>query len=220
MTETMTLPPHVWQLIRPKEHCLAFLRNGVRWDGRGLLERRPLSVRKHALSLEEHPYVIGSAQVQLGGTVVLVAVRVFVVKFASSEISTLEAHREQSSETLGDATCTVSMDHTLPGRADSKEPMESAVDLEHIVCSLVNSGGLLQLSNLCIVPGLYAYRLSIEVTVLSAAGNLRDATLMATIAALSGSALPEAVVQEDTVVIDTGTLCSSSVPMPCALCSP
>eukprot|EP01039_Chlorochromonas_danica_P002639 gene2639-2883_t len=208
---SLTLPPHIWQLLLPKEHCLVFLNNGIRWDGRGLLERRPLTVRPDVLSSTQQrplkdPHIIGSAQVQLGGSIVLVAVRVLVAKFASSEISTLDVHRslKASRSSLGDLVCNISIDHMTSTKSENKEPSVTAVDLQHLLESLFNRGGVLDTNELVIVEGLYSYRLSLDVTVLSAEGNLRDAALLAAIVALSSARLPEAVVQEDTVFINPG----------------
>ncbi|RYY79778.1 hypothetical protein EON63_17025 [archaeon] len=104
MSELLTLPPEIWQVLRPQQHFEIFLKNGVRWDGRSLLERRPMHVKKSPLPLESDPYLIGSAQVQLGGTMVLAAIKIMVVKYASSEISTLEANNAIRKEnSLGDA---------------------------------------------------------------------------------------------------------------------
>lgn len=209
---SLTLPPHIWQLLLPKEHCLVFLNNGIRWDGRGLLERRPLTVRPDVLSSTQKrplkdPHIIGSAQVQLGGSIVLAAVRVLVAKFASSEISTLDVHRtlKASRSSLGDLVCNISIDHMTSTKSENKEPSETAVDLQHLLESLFNRldhstppllflsvvdmvlsvcldrGGVLDTKELVIVEGLYSYRLSLDVTVLSAEGNLRDAALLAAV---------------------------------------
>jgi hypothetical protein len=157
--EAQTLSSEIWQILRPSEHIHAFLKNDVRWDGRSLLERRPLSVKRHVLSIINNPYIIGSAQLQLGGSIVLVGIRVLVIKYALSEISTLAANRalrrgETCSGDVGESqflptrrycsiifwciVCTVSLDHMVPGRAESKEPSEMAVELQHSVQQLLN----------------------------------------------------------------------------------
>eukprot|EP01031_Cornospumella_fuschlensis_P023805 gene23805-28829_t len=205
MAEALSLPPEIWQVLRPQQHLGIFLKNNVRWDGRSLLERRQMHVKKSPLPLGSDPCLIGSAQIQLGGTMVLAVIKIMVAKHASAEISTLEANqtirRENSS--LGDAVCTVNLDHLLAVRnAEIKSVDLQAVEITGIIEHLLNRGRVLDLGQLTISSALFSYRLCVHLTPLSDDGNLKDASIAAVMVALSSSSLPKAYVQEGRVQID------------------
>lgn len=61
------LPIH---LFRPNDHLLAFLKNGVRPDGRSLHHSRPFTL---AHNVVQGKHIISSSQCVLGGTMVMSA---------------------------------------------------------------------------------------------------------------------------------------------------
>lgn len=119
-------------------------------DGRSLLQLRSLSVKKNVLKLQHNPHLIGSAQVQLGGTAVLVALGVLVTRVAGSELSSLDLHGSPARDMIGDAVCTVAYEHMVSGKIEGKEPHEHVVDLKYIVEEFLNRGAALDLKQLVI----------------------------------------------------------------------
>ena len=75
MTELPKLEDLPIQLFRPVDHLLAFLKNGVRPDGRNLRHSRRFTMSHNVV---EGKHIIGSAQCVLGGTMVIAALTLMV----------------------------------------------------------------------------------------------------------------------------------------------
>jgi len=117
-------------------------------------------------------------------------------------------------DSLGILDCKISFDHLFPSsllnvRAEDElrtssgnnstfgELVASIPEVEYLLNSTLNRGSIVDLSQLCIVEGKYAYRIEIHLIAMSYGGNLRDACFLAAMAALKAVQLPQPVVDSN-----------------------
>lgn len=151
---------------------------GVRGDGRGINDLRPLSVETGLL-----PQAAGSARLRLGGTDILVGVKL--------QVSPPPANRPDTGTISFAVEC-------APGgwlEASEREPEEVGNELAALLQRTVPSG--LDLRSLCLAPGRMSWSIYVDALVLASAGNVEDALMACVRAALVSTRIPAASVAED-----------------------
>ncbi len=151
------------------------LDQGVRFDGReGMIEFRPV-----ALSAEMSSNAEGSARVQIGGTVVLVGVKMMVgTPYPDSpDKGTLMVNTE---------LLPLSNPEFEPG-----PPRIEAVELSRVVDRCVRESGVIDMGKLCIEPGVKVWSVMVDICTLNDEGNLFDASALGTLIALKTARFPK-----------------------------
>lgn len=170
---------------------------GVRGDGRGMLDIRPVTLETCVL-----PTASGSARIRIGGvTDILVGVKAEVIepKPAVPDEGILDFTVECSS--------LASPDFVGRGAADLN------AELSQLLARLYSSPATKKLRNgLCLIPSKKCWILHIDALVLDSGGNLFDALSVAVRAALRVCVLPRIVVipgeadDDDEIEVDEDSL--------------
>ncbi|RKP10191.1 ribosomal protein S5 domain 2-type protein [Thamnocephalis sphaerospora] len=154
---------------------------GIRADGRARDDYRPPRVELGLVSQSD-----GSARCQLGdGTDVLVSVR--------CELGQADPAADDRGRLAVSVECSPSASQRFEGRGADDLNTELS---EAVTRALTGPQSGLNLRQLCIVPGMHCWVLNIDAIVLNYGGNVVDALLIATRAALADTRVPRTVVQE------------------------
>lgn len=157
-----------------KEHMLKLVQSGKRGDGRGLTEyRTPITVMQGISQTAE-----GSAQVQIGDTVVMAGVKLSIERPYPDT-------PEQGSITVNVELYPLSNPDYEPG-----PPGIYAVELARVVDRGIREAKAIDLKKLCIEKGEKAWTVNIDIVTINDAGNLFDACALAAIAALRDAVFP------------------------------
>ncbi|CCM05533.1 uncharacterized protein FIBRA_07759 [Fibroporia radiculosa] len=195
-TEQDALRAATFQRLHPKVYLERFLAENVRPDGRGFEEWRDVSVNVGSISTAD-----GSALVRLGDTTIVCGVK--------AEIA------EPELDSPGDGFLVPNLD--LPAICSPKfkpgPPTEEAQVLSDRLNEALIASGILPTSSLCIARGKAVWVLYVDATCINYDGNAFDATLLAMVAALKNTQLPEATYDEET----GRTTCSRKVKQPLQL---
>src|SRR3989338_8698124 len=158
-----------------KEHMLKLVQSGKRGDGRGLTEyRTPITVIPGISQTAE-----GSAQVQIGDTVVMAGVKLSIERPYPDT-------PEQGSITVNVELYPLSNPDYEPG-----PPGIYAVELARVVDRGIREAKAIDLKKLCIEKGEKAWTVNIDIVTINDAGNLFDACALAAIAALRDTVFPK-----------------------------
>ncbi len=156
-----------------REHLLKALEMGVRLDGRSLEQYRDVEVTYGIANTAE-----GSAQVQIGETVVVAGVKLSVEK--------------PFPDTPEEGIIMVNAE-LLPlssPRFESGPPGIESIELARVVDRGLRESKALDLKALCIKKGEHVWAVSVDICTINDAGNLVDAAGLAAIAALQDAVLP------------------------------
>lgn len=160
------------------KYIRSLAKKGERMDGRALDEyRQPIEVEYGASAKSAE----GSALVRMGDTVVIAGVKM--------ELG------EPYPDTPDEGTIMVNVE-MLPLSSPKFEggpPGIDAIELARVVDRAVRESKAIDLKGLCLVPGEKMWTVIIDIYPLNAAGNLFDASSLATMAALKDTKLPAVV---------------------------
>src|SRR3989338_8510414 len=158
-----------------KEHMLKLVQSGKRGDGRGLTEyRTPITVIPGISQTAE-----GSAQVQIGDTVVMAGVKLSIERpFPDTP--------EQGGIAVNVELYPLSNPDYEPG-----PPGIAAVELARVVDRGIRESKAVDLKKLCIEKGEKALTVNIDIVTINDAGNLFDACALAAVAALRDAVFPK-----------------------------
>lgn len=151
------------------------LDHGIRFDGReSMTEYRPLT-----LSAEASCNAEGSARVQIGGTIVLVGVKMMVgTPYPDSpDKGTLMVNTE-----------------LLPlsnPEFEKGPPRIDAIELSRVVDRGVRESDVIDMHKLCIEPGEKVWSVMIDICTLNDEGNLFDAAALGALIALKTARFPK-----------------------------
>lgn len=167
-----------------KQQILDMLSSGLRVDGRKLEDLRPIEIRCHGVSNAE-----GSAEVRLGKTLAIAGVKTIIgTPFADTpDMGVMIVNAE-----------------FLPIASPSFEPGppdENAIELARVIDRGLRRSGIIDLKQLCIIPGKVAWELWIDIHALNHDGNLMDTSALAAVAAILTAEIPKAMVNEKGEVI-------------------
>ncbi len=156
-----------------RDHIAKLLTKGVRADGRGFDEMRELKIETNYIASAE-----GSARVQLGGTDVVVGVKLMVgAPFGDTpDKGVLTTNAElipMASETF-----------------ESGPPDKESIEISRVVDRGIREGHAVDLTKLCIEHGKEVWIMFLDVHVVDFDGNLFDAANIAANAALRTAVVP------------------------------
>ncbi|KIJ64950.1 hypothetical protein HYDPIDRAFT_153849 [Hydnomerulius pinastri MD-312] len=190
------LRAHIFQRLHPHAYLDRFLAEGVRPDGREPGEWRDVSVNVGSITTAD-----GSALVRMGGTTIVCGVK--------AEIS----EPELDAPDRGFIVPNLDLPAICSPKFKPGPPSEEAQVLSERLNEVLASSNTLPLSTLCIAPGQAVWCLYVDATCINYDGNAFDATLLAMVAALGNTTLPEAKFDPDTSL----TTCSRAVRVPLSL---
>ncbi len=148
------------------------MREHTREDGRPHPQTRPTTVVPSVLARN----TVGSAIVRLGDTKVVAGVTI--------QVGNPSAMAPDCGEV------------TLSLHAAALNPSEEAN--ESYLKRIIQSSEIIDLTDLCIIPGKAAWRLCVNVEILNHEGNILDAAFLASVAALANVRLPTYQINPDT----------------------
>lgn len=162
------------------------INNKERADGRSLHEFRDISIETGVISKAE-----GSSRVKLGNTQIIVGVK--------PQIGEPFPDTPQMGVILTNSELLPMASPTFePGPPD-----ERSVELSRVVDRCIRESQMIDLEKLCIVEGSKVWMLFLDLHIIDYDGNLFDAAVLATVAALLDARIPTARVEDGEVVIDT-----------------
>ncbi|MEZ0393910.1 MAG: exosome complex protein Rrp42 [Desulfurococcaceae archaeon] len=170
------------------ENILRGLRKGVRVDGRKLDEYRPLAIALNVISNAE-----GSAYVKLGNTQVIAGVKCELER--PFEDRPNEGVLQVHAEFVPLASPTFE-----PGPPD-----EDAIEVARIVDRSLREPKVVKLDQLAIEPGKVVWAIHDDIYLLDHDGNIVDASMLASVAALSATKLPKLIREKESLVLDRAT---------------
>jgi exosome complex component RRP42 len=172
---------YVVETIR-KAQMVNMLLDGKRIDGRPLDQPRPLKIETGLI-----PKANGSARVTLGNTQVIAGVKIATgVPFPDTPDKGLLV---VNAEILPMAS-----PYAEPG-----PPSEDAVELARVVDRGIRESEMVDLANLCLIPGKSVITIFVDCNVMNVDGNLFDATSYAVVSALRTSKMKKYVVTDEKV---------------------
>ncbi|KAF8434861.1 ribosomal protein S5 domain 2-type protein [Boletus edulis BED1] len=190
------LRAQIFQRLHPHAYLDRFLAEGVRPDGRESCAWRDVFVNVGSISTAD-----GSALVRMGKTIVVCGVK--------AEI----AEPELDSPDLGFIVPNIDLPAMCSPKFKPGPPSEEAQVLSERLNDALVRSNILPLDTLCIASGRAAWCLYIDTTCLNYDGNAFDAALVAIMAALGNTTLPQATFDLDT----STTTCSRDVHVPLSL---
>lgn len=177
------------EVLNPEEFVRAFVAKGERKDGRKLNELRPLSITTNpfvsdcAGAINGNLITVGSSMVHLGATRVCCAVTL--------QVGTPPA----LSPDRGDIDFEVTLGTICSQQYDQRGKPDDAYELESLIETVIKNGNVVDLTQLCIEREKLAFQLNVHIVCLSHAGNLHDAAVLAAVAALGNTRLPDVVTE-------------------------
>lgn len=161
--------------LYPSQYYDRFLAEGVRPDGRPLGRARAVTIGAGAITSAD-----GSALVKIGRTTVLAGVRLEII------------HPDETTPDIGQLALNVelapfSCQDYRPGR----QPDHVSAVIEKLTAALLGGGDSVQLRSLCIAEGKAAWRATLDCYVLDADGCVLDTALLAALAALRNTRIPQ-----------------------------
>jgi exosome complex component RRP42 len=168
-----------------RKSIVELIENGERADGRSIDEYRDISVEVGVIEKAE-----GSARVKIGNTQLIVGIKPQLGEpFADTpNVGVLMTNSE-----------------LLPMASPSFEPGppdERSVELARVTDRCLREGQILDLEKLCIIEGEKVWMIFVDIHVLDYDGNLMDAAVLGSVAALTSAKIPNATVEDDKIVLD------------------
>ncbi len=166
-----------------RKTMLSLLKKGVRIDGRKLYDFRPIKIQLGVAGKAD-----GSALVEIGNTKVMVGVKIEPGRpFPDTpEEGVLNVHAE---------FVPIASPEFEPGPPD-----ENAIELARVIDRSLREVGAVELDKLVIIPGEKVWVVWVDIYVLDHDGNLFDASMLASTAALLTAKIPAHEVKEDGTV--------------------
>jgi exosome complex component RRP42 len=179
-------PSNRFVISKLKKHTMkSLLSKGLRLDERHLGDVRKIEIVPGYVERAE-----GSALVKLGETMVLAGVKMDIV--APFPDTPNEGVLVVNAEFVPLASPTFE-----PGPPD-----ENAIELARVVDRSLREVKAVALDKLVLEPGKHVWRVYVDIYVLNHDGNLYDASMLASMAALMSTGVPHAVKSENGYVVD------------------
>jgi exosome complex component RRP42 len=172
-----------------KKSIIELIKNGERADSRSPDEYRDISVEVGVIEKAE-----GSARVKIGKSQIMIGVKPQIGDpFPDTpNVGVLMTN----SELLPMASPTF----------ESGPPDERSVELSRVTDRCLREGKVVDLEKLCILEGEKVWMLFLDLHVLDYDGNLLDAAVLGSVAALMNTKIPTAKVEDGKIVIDEENL--------------
>lgn len=155
-------------------HFIRYLEQGIHYDGRGLLEYRPIKVAVDVSNSAE-----GSAQVMIGQTQVLAGVKLAVE-------TPYPDTPENGNLMVNAELLPISNPEFEPG-----PPPIQAIELARVVDRGIRESHAIDTAKLCIAAKEKVWSVMIDVMSINDEGNLFDASSMAALAAVKNARFPK-----------------------------
>jgi len=168
-----------------RKSIVELIENKERADGRSIDEYRDISVEVGVIEKAE-----GSARVKIGNTQLVVGIK------------------PQLGDPFSDTPnvgVLMTNSELLPMASPSFEPGppdERSVELARVTDRCLREGKILDLEKLCIIEGEKVWMIFVDIHVLDYDGNLMDAAVLGSVAALTSAKIPNATVEDDKIVLD------------------
>jgi len=161
------------------------IENGERADGRAPLDYRDISIEVGVIDKAE-----GSARVKIGNTQIMIGIKPQIgTPFPDTpNVGVLMTN----SELLPMASPTF----------EAGPPDERSVEMARVVDRCLREGKVLDLEKLCIIEGEKVWMIFLDLHVIDYDGNLIDAAVLGSVAALMNTKIPTAKVEDDELVVD------------------
>ncbi len=156
-----------------KEHLLTALDANIRLDGRKVNEYRSVEVVCGVSKTAE-----GSAQVTIGGTIVIVGIKLDIEK------------PYPDTPDVGSIMVNTELLPLSSPRFEMGPPGIEAIELARVVDRGIRESKAVDVKKLCITKGEKVWCVSVDICTLNDAGNLFDAAGLAVIAALKDAEFP------------------------------
>lgn len=156
-----------------RDHIHKLIAKGKRVDGRSWDEFREVSIETNFGENAE-----GSARVRLGNTDVLVGVK---LNMGSPFSDTPDK---------GVLTTSAELIPMASPTFESGPPDENAIELARVVDRGIRESGMIDISSLCVTPGEEVWICFLDIYVLDYDGNLFDACMLGSVAALKSAIVP------------------------------
>mmetsp|Transcript_34324 Transcript_34324/g.45394 ORF Transcript_34324/g.45394 Transcript_34324/m.45394 type:complete len:297 (+) Transcript_34324:199-1089(+) len=159
-----------------KEFILLGIDQGIRTDGRGRLDYRPVSVETNVL-----PQSNGSARVVLsyGATNIIAASKVEVGP------PRLDCPNE------GRVEVAVQVSNALFRKFDDRASQDADAELSQALARVIKQSQTIDLKSLCIIPGKFCWVIHLDLLVLSANGNILDPASFAAYITMNTTRIPK-----------------------------
>lgn len=177
-----------------KERISDYLKEGKRFDNRGLLELRDISIQFGISKNAE-----GSARVKIGKTDVMVGVKLDV----------MEPFRDSADE--GVLITTTELLPMSSDRFESGPPGIEAIEIARLVDRGIRESGFIDFKKLCIKEGEKVWAVMIDIYSINDDGNLIDAACLAAVAALYTAKMPK--YDEKKEKVEFGEWTNKSLPL-------
>lgn len=175
------------KIFQPRKYLTTFLENDVRPGGRSVNASRPVLINTGSIE-KAH----GSALVKLGETSVLCGIK--------AELTNPDPNEPNK----GFFVPNVNLTSICSNRYQPGPPTEQAQVYSQIVMDLWKSSSFLDPESLCVAEGKLSWCLFADMTCLSYDGNVLDACVLALMAALKNTRLPEVTVDDENNKIEVG----------------
>jgi len=182
------------RVVDPLEYYRAYLKAGVRPDGRALLRGRSLSNRSASIASAD-----GSALIHLGNTVVMAGVQCETTAPAEAEPSRGRIVVSLELPAVCSPAVAAALSSGGGGGGAGKIDRDKAVLVE--LLQRTANGGAVDLETLCVVEGVAVWSCYCDLYVLEHDGNLADAAMLAMLAALASVRLPRVTADEASGVL-------------------
>lgn len=157
-----------------KEYIIALLEQNKRVDGREVLQYRSVEIETNYIEKAE-----GSAVVTLGDTKIIVGVKsVLGTPFPDSPNS-------------GVITTGAELSPIASPFFESGPPSEKAIELARVTDRAIRESHCIDFTKLCVIPGKLVWILFLDFYILNHDGNLFDAAVLGSVAALATAKIPK-----------------------------
>jgi exosome complex component RRP42 len=181
-----------------KRRIIEYMKEGKRFDDRGLLDYRNLEIETGISNKAE-----GSARVKLGKTEVLAGVKLGLgTPYTDSPDS-------------GVLTVTAEMLPLSSSKYEPGPPGEDSIEVARIVDRGIRESEFIDLKKLCIEERKEVWTVFLDIYPINDAGNLIDAAAMAAVAALMTAVFPktEKKSKDDPTIIQFGEFTNKKLPL-------
>lgn len=157
-----------------RQHILASLSNGMRFDGRKAEDMREVTVEYGVSKSAE-----GSARVKIGDTEVIVGIKMAV-----------ETPYPDTAD-KGNLMVNVELLPLSSPEFESGPPGIKAIEIARVVDRGIRESGAIDVKKLCIEEGEKVWAVMIDICTINSNGNLLDASALAAMAALKDAKFPK-----------------------------
>ncbi|HDJ89672.1 MAG TPA: exosome complex protein Rrp42, partial [Thermoprotei archaeon] len=166
-----------------KKTLLALLDKGERKDGRDFNSYRDIEISTNVIKSAE-----GSAQVKIGNTIALAGVKLILGQPYSDT-------PDQGIQIVNAELVPLASPSFEPGPPD-----EDDIELSRVVDRVLRSSNMIDLNKLSIIKGKKVWIVYIDIYILNHDGNLFDASIMASVAALLTAKIPKVEITDENKV--------------------